>query len=160
MACEALASGGRSTTAARLPVDRFDRIANGPLWILKRTVCGGDEFRAAHAKAVPRTVRQSKFPYTRLPGWNRTYKYTQFDLKEGCVVSPGGFVPMGYVWACSWVQHLRPGLRKDEWSAEEELALFRAQKIHGNSWVLISNMLPGRCVVWIRSPCLRSTRPR
>ncbi|KAF3778895.1 Transcription factor [Nymphaea thermarum] len=43
-----------------------------------------------------------------------------------------------------WHNHLNPLIKKDAWTKEEELALIRAQKIHGNKWAEIAKVLPGR----------------
>ncbi|XP_031488374.1 uncharacterized protein LOC116256221 [Nymphaea colorata] len=43
-----------------------------------------------------------------------------------------------------WHNHLNPLIKKDAWTKEEELALIRAHKIHGNKWAEIAKVLPGR----------------
>ncbi|XP_010922328.1 transcription factor MYB3R-3 [Elaeis guineensis] len=43
-----------------------------------------------------------------------------------------------------WHNHLNPMIKKDAWTAEEELALMNAHRIHGNKWAEIAKVLPGR----------------
>jgi hypothetical protein len=43
-----------------------------------------------------------------------------------------------------WLNHLRPDLRKESWTAEEEQALLHAHDELGNQWVEIAKRLPGR----------------
>lgn len=43
-----------------------------------------------------------------------------------------------------WHNHLNPGIKKDAWTLEEELALMNAHRIHGNKWAEIAKVLPGR----------------
>lgn len=43
-----------------------------------------------------------------------------------------------------WNHHLRPDIRKDAWTDEEELVLIEAHKKLGNKWSDIARLLPGR----------------
>ena len=43
-----------------------------------------------------------------------------------------------------WVHHLAPAVNKDPWTAEEDLILFEALKLHQTNWAAISKLLPGR----------------
>ncbi|CAN6442633.1 unnamed protein product [Victoria cruziana] len=43
-----------------------------------------------------------------------------------------------------WHNHLNPLIKKDAWTKQEELALIRAHKVHGNKWAEIAKVLPGR----------------
>ncbi|PIM98999.1 Transcription factor, Myb superfamily [Handroanthus impetiginosus] len=43
-----------------------------------------------------------------------------------------------------WHNHLNPGINKDAWTQEEELALIRAHQIYGNKWAELTKFLPGR----------------
>eukprot|EP00250_Pteridium_aquilinum_P012886 c21005_g1_i1 orf=96-2663(-) len=43
-----------------------------------------------------------------------------------------------------WHNHLDPGIKKEAWSQQEELALIQAHQIYGNKWAEISKFLPGR----------------
>ncbi|XP_027072776.1 transcription factor MYB3R-5 [Coffea arabica] len=43
-----------------------------------------------------------------------------------------------------WHNHLNPGIKKDAWALEEELALMNAHRVHGNKWAEIAKVLPGR----------------
>ncbi|KAL1193865.1 Transcription factor MYB3R-3 [Cardamine amara subsp. amara] len=43
-----------------------------------------------------------------------------------------------------WHNHLNPGINKDAWTTEEELALMNAHQVHGNKWAEIAKVLPGR----------------
>ena len=41
-----------------------------------------------------------------------------------------------------WSNHLRPGIRRGEWTSEEDEAIVRLQKQHGNRWSMISSNPP------------------
>ncbi|KAL4282823.1 hypothetical protein GQ457_16G001070 [Hibiscus cannabinus] len=43
-----------------------------------------------------------------------------------------------------WHNHLNPGINKEAWTQEEELALVRAHQIFGNRWAELTKFLPGR----------------
>ncbi|CAN6894528.1 unnamed protein product [Brassica oleracea] len=43
-----------------------------------------------------------------------------------------------------WHNHLNPGINKEAWTPEEELALMNAHRVHGNRWAEIAKVLPGR----------------
>ncbi|KAL0675897.1 hypothetical protein Bca4012_003878 [Brassica carinata] len=43
-----------------------------------------------------------------------------------------------------WYNHLNPGINKEAWTPEEELALLNAHVIYGNKWAEIAKVLPGR----------------
>ncbi|KAG6719983.1 hypothetical protein I3842_03G035300 [Carya illinoinensis] len=43
-----------------------------------------------------------------------------------------------------WHNHLRPDIRKDAWSEEEDKVLIEAHKEIGNKWAAIARRLPGR----------------
>lgn len=43
-----------------------------------------------------------------------------------------------------WHQHLRPGLVKGKWTAEEDALIEQLQKQHGNKWSKIAESLPHR----------------
>ncbi|KAF5750942.1 putative myb3r3 [Tripterygium wilfordii] len=43
-----------------------------------------------------------------------------------------------------WHNHLNPGIKKDAWTLDEELALINAHQINGNKWAEIAKALPGR----------------
>ncbi|KAM7254858.1 hypothetical protein ACFE04_020099 [Oxalis oulophora] len=43
-----------------------------------------------------------------------------------------------------WYNHLKPNIKKDEWSDEEDKALIRAHKDIGSKWAKIAKIIPGR----------------
>jgi myb proto-oncogene protein len=42
-----------------------------------------------------------------------------------------------------WNHHLRPDIKKDAWTEEEEAQLVEAHKELGNKWSDIARLLPG-----------------
>ncbi|KAL9270175.1 Transcription factor MYB118-like protein [Drosera capensis] len=43
-----------------------------------------------------------------------------------------------------WHNHLRPEIKADPWTDEEEAILVKLHKQHGNKWAMLSKLLPGR----------------
>ncbi|XP_020102092.1 myb-related protein 3R-1-like isoform X2 [Ananas comosus] len=43
-----------------------------------------------------------------------------------------------------WHNHLNPKIKKDAWTADEEISLINAHRVHGNKWAEIAKVLPGR----------------
>ena len=43
-----------------------------------------------------------------------------------------------------WENHLKPSVKKGNWSAEEEEKLQRLHAVYGNRWSMIARELPGR----------------
>ncbi|XP_061359610.1 transcription factor MYB118-like [Gastrolobium bilobum] len=43
-----------------------------------------------------------------------------------------------------WLNHLRPNIRKDPWTIEEDMMLIRCHQEVGNKWAEIARRLPGR----------------
>nr|KYP65260.1 Transcription factor MYB98 [Cajanus cajan] len=43
-----------------------------------------------------------------------------------------------------WLNHLQPNIKKDSWTAEEDLILIEAHQEFGNKWSEIAKRLPGR----------------
>ncbi|KAL2333881.1 hypothetical protein Fmac_015094 [Flemingia macrophylla] len=43
-----------------------------------------------------------------------------------------------------WLNHLQPNIKKDSWTAEEDLILIKAHQEIGNKWSEIAKRLPGR----------------
>jgi Myb-like DNA-binding domain len=49
-----------------------------------------------------------------------------------------------FVGSFRWHNHLNPEIRKDAWTAEEEIQLINAHQLHGNKWAEIAKLMPGR----------------
>mmetsp|Transcript_25429 Transcript_25429/g.74694 ORF Transcript_25429/g.74694 Transcript_25429/m.74694 type:complete len:209 (+) Transcript_25429:46-672(+) len=49
-------------------------------------------------------------------------------------------------WQCRerWTNHLQPGLRKTEWTVEEDLILLDRAQALGKTWKVVAQALPGR----------------
>ena len=43
-----------------------------------------------------------------------------------------------------WLNHLRPDIRKGNWTEQEDRIILREQSVRGNRWSEIARMLPGR----------------
>ncbi|KAL8129931.1 hypothetical protein V2J09_019086 [Rumex salicifolius] len=43
-----------------------------------------------------------------------------------------------------WQNHLRPDIKKDSWTEEEEMVLVQAHQLFGNKWAEIAKQIPGR----------------
>lgn len=43
-----------------------------------------------------------------------------------------------------WFNHLNPGIKKGDWTAEEDRIILTMQRALGNQWAKITKMLPGR----------------
>ncbi|TVU46011.1 hypothetical protein EJB05_05524, partial [Eragrostis curvula] len=43
-----------------------------------------------------------------------------------------------------WTNHLRPGIKKSQWTEEDDKALIAAHKMYGNRWSVIARFLQGR----------------
>uniref|UniRef100_A0A7S1TCY3 Uncharacterized protein n=1 Tax=Compsopogon caeruleus TaxID=31354 RepID=A0A7S1TCY3_9RHOD len=43
-----------------------------------------------------------------------------------------------------WLNQLKPGIKRDAWSKEEENLLYHFHEMYGNRWVAIAEHLPGR----------------
>lgn len=50
-----------------------------------------------------------------------------------------------------WLGQLSPSVVKDHWTIDEDLALIRAQKLHGNKWSIIATTLPGRSPISVKN---------
>ena len=46
-----------------------------------------------------------------------------------------------------WHNHLNPGIRKGNWTAEEDTWVFEAHAALGNKWADIAKVIDGRCVI-------------
>ncbi|KAF6175911.1 hypothetical protein GIB67_003399 [Kingdonia uniflora] len=43
-----------------------------------------------------------------------------------------------------WHNHLNPGINKQAWTQDKELALIQDHQIYGNKWVELTKFMPGR----------------
>jgi hypothetical protein len=50
-----------------------------------------------------------------------------------------------------WIGQLAPSVSKDIWLPEEDIALVRAQAVHGNKWTLIAAQMPGRSALSVKN---------
>ncbi|OIT34503.1 PREDICTED: myb-related protein Myb4-like [Nicotiana attenuata] len=55
-----------------------------------------------------------------------------------------GLMRCGKSCRLRWMNHLRPGLKKENYSLEEEELIIKLHKEHGNRWSAIAARLPGR----------------
>jgi len=56
-------------------------------------------------------------------------------------------------WQCRerWSYHLRPGIKKDKWSKDEDAKLLALVEEHGSKWTLISRELPRRPPIAVKN---------
>lgn len=77
---------------------------------------------------------------------NPPWSYYYNDLLLGCLsyFSVPVFVAYHVETTFRWHNHLNPGINKEAWTQDEELALIRAHQMYGNKWAELTKFLPGR----------------
>ncbi|MCE2055402.1 hypothetical protein HAX54_042527 [Datura stramonium] len=68
----------------------------------------------------------------------------QFGIKRWAQIAENMVGRAGKQCRERWHNHLRPDIKKDTWSEEEELMLVEAHKQIGNKWAEIGKRIPGR----------------
>ncbi|XP_055814155.1 transcription factor MYB119-like [Solanum dulcamara] len=68
----------------------------------------------------------------------------QFGMKKWAQIAENMVGRAGKQCRERWHNHLRPDIKKDTWSEEEEVMLVEAHKQIGNKWAEIGKRIPGR----------------